>query len=298
MKIPYLLAIRTAGVLATAVLFATIAPLPTGHALPQPAAQSPDVNVALGDRAMEIVHVLADTIGSRPAGTAAERSAASFLADQYQAMGYGVDVVPFSFSTRAGSGNSQNVIAYDPNEDPNVPLVIVGGHYDTVPAGPGANDNGSGTATTLEVARQLAAFPLPGVAIRYVAFGAEEIGLLGSQNYVSRMTAADRARTKVAMSIDMMAVGAQPAFGGSDPWLSEALARAGSQGWQPQELSAYLRRMSDHASFLDAGIPAIMFHWVDDPYYHTALDISANVQPYSMELMGAIAIELVRVAAR
>ena len=298
MNIPALLAIRTAVVFAAAIWVATAVPSPAVQALREPVAQTPDVNTPLGDRAMEIVHALADAIGSRPAGTAAERTAASFLADQYQAMGYGVDVVPFSFSTRAGSGTSQNVIAYDPNEDQNVPLVIIGGHYDTVPAGPGANDNGSGTATTLEVARQLATSPVPGVAVRYVAFGAEEIGLLGSQNYVSRMTASDRARTKVAMSIDMMAVGAQPAFGGSDPWLSEALARAASQGWQPQELSTYLRRMSDHASFLDAGIPAIMFHWVDDPYYHTALDISANVQPYSMELMGAIAIELVRVAAR
>ena len=250
----------------------------------------------LGDRAMQIVHALADGIGSRPAGSDAERSAAAFLADQYRGMGYGVDVVPFSI--RSGSGTSQNVIAYDQNEDPTAPLVIIGGHYDSVPAGPGANDNGSGTATTLEVARQLVSSPIPGVAIRYVAFGAEEIGLFGSQSYVSRMLPADRARTKVMMSIDMMAVGAQPAFGGSDPWLSEALARAASQGWQPVELSTYLRRLSDHASFLDAGIPAIMFHWVDDPYYHTALDISSNVQPYSMELMGAIAIELARVAAR
>jgi Peptidase family M28 len=252
----------------------------------------------LGDRAMEVVRTLADGIGSRPAGSAAERTAASFLADQFEGIGYGVDVVPFSVSTRSGPGQSRNVIAYDQNEDPNVPLVIIGGHYDTVPAGPGANDNGSGTATTLEVARQLAAAPVPGVAVRYVAFGAEEVGLLGSKEYVSRMTRADRARTRVMMSIDMMAVGAQPAFGGSDPWLSEALARAASQGWQPEELSTYLRRMSDHASFLDAGIPAIMFHWVDDPYYHTALDVSSNVQPYSMELMGAIAIELIRVAAR
>ena len=146
MKFPYLLAIRTAAVFATAILFAAAAPSPAVQALREPTAQTPDVNTPLGDRAMEIVHALADAIGSRPAGTAAERTAASFLADQYQAMGYGVDVVPFSFSTRAGSGTSQNVIAYDPNEDPNVPLVIIGGHYDTVPAGPGANDNGSGTA--------------------------------------------------------------------------------------------------------------------------------------------------------
>jgi Zn-dependent M28 family amino/carboxypeptidase len=242
---------------------------------------------------MEIVHALADGIGSRPAGTQAERNAASFLQDQFEGMGYAVDVVPFTIP----SGRSQNVIAYDPNESSTAPLVVIGGHYDTVPAGPGANDNGSGTATTVEVARQLAASPVPGVAVRFVAFGSEEIGLFGSKSFVSRLTPADRQRLKVAISIDMMAVGAQPAFGGSEPWLSEALARAASQGWQPEELSGYLRRLSDHASFLDAGLPAIMFHWVDDPYYHTALDISANVQPYSMDLMGAIAIGLVQVAA-
>jgi aminopeptidase YwaD len=212
-------------------------------------------------------------------------------------MGDAVDVVPFRFSVRGGSGRSQNVVATDPNESPNLPLVIIGGHYDSVPVGPGANDNASGTATTLEIARQLAVSPEPGVAIRYIAFGAEEIGLLGSRDYVSKLSRADRARLRVAISIDMMAVGAQPAFGGSDPWLSEALARAASQGWRPLEASAMLRRMSDHASFLDVGLPAIMFHWVDDPYYHTALDVSANVQPYSLELMGAIAIGLIRVAA-
>ena len=263
-----------------------------------PPSQDPAPLVPLSERAMRTVRSLADGIGSRPAGSAAERTAATFLADEFTAMGYAVEVVPFSFSVRSGSGRSQNVAASDPNEDPNAPLVIIGGHYDSVPAGPGANDNASGTATTLEIARQLALFPEPGVAIRYVAFGAEEIGLLGSKDYVSKLSRADRARLRVAISIDMMAVGAQPAFGGSDPWLSEALARAASQGWQPQELSVMLRRMSDHASFLDAGLPAIMFHWVDDPYYHTALDVSGNVQPYSLELMGAIAIGLVRVAAR
>ncbi len=262
-----------------------------------PSAQAA-VSAPLGQRAMEIVRALADGIGSRPAGSAAERTAASFLQEQFEGMGYAVDVVPFGFSIVSGTGRSQNVIAYDPNEDPDLPLVVIGGHYDTVPAGPGANDNGSGTATTVEIARQLATFPEPGVAVRFVAFGAEEIGLLGSKEFVSRLSRADRVRLKVAMSIDMMAVGAQPAFGGSDPWVSEALARAASQGWQPEELSTYLRRMSDHASFLDAGLPAIMFHWVDDPYYHTALDISTNVQPYSMDLMGAIAIGLVRVAAQ
>jgi len=252
----------------------------------------------LADRAMRIVRVLAEDIGIRPAGTAAERQAASFLADEFTGMGYTVETVPFSFSVRGSSGTSQNVVAMDPHEDREAPLVIIGGHYDSVPTGPGANDNGSGTALTIEVARNLASNPMPGVAVRFIAFGAEEIGLLGSKDYVQNMSSADRRRLAVMMSLDMLAVGDQPAFGGSEPWLSEALARAASQGYRPAELSNYLRRMSDHASFLDASLPAIMFHWVDDPFYHTRLDVPDNVQPRSLELMGAIAIELVRVAAR
>lgn len=252
----------------------------------------------LGERALRIVHVLADEIGPRPTGSEAERHAAAFLADEFASMGYAVEIVPFTYSTRAGSASSQNVVAWESNEDPAAPLVVIGGHYDTVPASPGANDNGSGTATTLEIARELAWRPEPGVAIRYVAFGAEEVGLHGSAAYVRSLSSADRDRFRVMISIDMMAVGEQPTFGGSDPWLLEAMARAESQGYQPRNLSPALRRLSDHASFLDAGLPAILFHWTEDPHYHTPLDVSANVQIEALELMGAIAIELVRVVAR
>jgi hypothetical protein len=44
-------------------------------------------------------------------------------------------------------------------------------------------------------------------------------------------------------------------------------------------------------------MPALMFHWVDDPFYHTALDIPANVQPFAIDLMGSIVVDLVRFAA-
>ena len=252
----------------------------------------------LGERAMRIVRVLADEIGPRPTGSEAERRAAAFLADELTSMGYAVEIVPFTYSTRGGRASSQNVVAWDPMEDPTAPLVVIGAHYDTVPVSPGANDNGSGTATTLEIARELAWRPEPGVAVRYVAFGAEEVGLHGSAAYARSLSPGERARLRVMISIDMMAVGEQPAFGGSDPWLLEAMARAESQGYRPVNLSPALRRLSDHASFLDAGLPAILFHWVEDSHYHTALDVSDNVQVESLELMGAIAIELVRVAAR
>jgi aminopeptidase YwaD len=138
---------------------------------------------------------------------------------------------------------------------------------------------------------------VPNVAVRYVAFGAEEIGLLGSKDFVRGLSTADRARLRLAISVDMMAVGDQPAFGGTESWVMEAMARAESQGYQPVDQSGRLRRMSDHASFLDVGLPAVLFHWVEDPFYHTALDVPENVQVASLELMGAITIELIRVAA-
>ena len=60
---------------------------------------------------------------------------------------------------------------------------MAGGHLDSVTAGPGINDNASGSATLLEIARQLAGTP-PAHTIRFAWWGAEELGLLGSRHYV------------------------------------------------------------------------------------------------------------------
>ena len=75
-----------------------------------------------------------------------------------------------------------NVIAEtDRGADDNV--VVVGAHLDSVFAGPGINDNGSGSSTILEVAVQMAKVK-PRNTVRFIWFGAEELGLLGSTYYV------------------------------------------------------------------------------------------------------------------
>ncbi|HEY3116995.1 MAG TPA: M28 family peptidase [Chloroflexota bacterium] len=258
---------------------------------------APGASPSLGERALEDVHTLAEDLGIRPAGTDAETQAADFLADRYRSMGYAVDETPFTWSNGRQTGTSRNVVASDPNEDPDAPLVIIGGHYDSVPQGPGANDNGSGTATVLEVARELSVHPVSGVAVRYVAFGAEEVGLFGSRVYATGLSDADRNRLQVAMSLDMLAVGDQPAFDGNEPWVTSALALAHSQGYDPVRLPASYHHQSDHGPFMDAELPAIMFHWLDDPCWHEPCDVADRVQPEAMDLMGSIAIELVRIAA-
>src|SRR5262249_56768081 len=81
--------------------------------------------------------------------------------------------------------------------------IVIGGHFDSVPAGPGANDNGSGTATTLELARVLAQAPTQ-FTLRFVAFDAEEIGLLGSSHYVAQLSDAERPSIVAVINLDLV----------------------------------------------------------------------------------------------
>lgn len=68
-------------------------------------------------------------------------------------------------------------------------IIVIGSHLDSVPAGPGINDNGSGSSVNLELAIQLYKFDLglPNT-IRFAWWGAEELGLLGSEYYVNNLT--------------------------------------------------------------------------------------------------------------
>src|SRR6185436_12234531 len=81
-----------------------------------------------------------------------------------------------------------NVVAETKGGDPDH-MVFAGAHLDSVPAGPGVNDDGSGTAFQLELAEQLAR---PGTPprnkIRFLWFGGEEDGLVGSQYYAAHMS--------------------------------------------------------------------------------------------------------------
>ena len=81
--------------------------------------------------------------------------------------------------------------------------VVVGAHLDSVLEGPGINDNGSGTAAILEIAKQLANIPVRN-KVRFAFWGAEENNLLGSEYYVSQLTPAELARIDVNLNFDML----------------------------------------------------------------------------------------------
>ena len=148
-------------------------------------------------------------------------------------------------------------------------VVVAGAHLDSVPEGPGINDNGSGSAALLEIAVRLGGSPPVANAVRLAWWGAEETGLNGSTAYVAALPEPERRALALYLNADMIAspnagyfihdaddsdrVGAGPAPAGSgaiEQKLIESLASVGvaAQG-------ADLDGRSDYAAFLAAGVP-------------------------------------------
>ena len=84
--------------------------------------------------------------------------------------------------------------------------IIVGAHYDSTDAGPGADDNASGVAVMLEVAKLVSEQTTP-YTIRFIAFGAEESGLLGSYAYLNQMSQEEFENIIAMIDLDSLVAG-------------------------------------------------------------------------------------------
>ena len=115
--------------------------------------------------------------------------------------------VDFVVDTEVSDRFLPQVLANTPDGDPNH-VVVVGGHLDSVPEGPGINDDGSGVAQLLAMAEELAKPRYDRRLqhqIRFMFFGAEEDGLIGSRDYAARLSADEVAKIDVMLDYDMLA---------------------------------------------------------------------------------------------
>jgi Zn-dependent M28 family amino/carboxypeptidase len=164
---------------------------------------------------------------------------------------------------------SRNVLAQTRSGNPDE-VVVAGAHLDSVPEGPGVNDNGSGVATLLETAVRLGANPPVTNAVRFAFWGAEETGLVGSTTYVQGLSEEDRNRIALYLNLDMVGSpnagylvydgddsdreGDGPGPRGSaaiERALVEGLAAAGVQG-----AGTDFSGRSDYGPFIARGIPS------------------------------------------
>ena len=166
--------------------------------------------------------------------------------------------VTISVHTRIESAMVHNVIAESHAVADRI--VMLGGHLDSVHDGPGINDNGSGMAALLDVARVMAD-EHPTVRVRFAFWGGEEFGLLGSKAYVESLRSAERGEIAAYLNFDMLgspnfvpivydAPSAAPGSAAITDFLVRYLEDAGV-GAEREDIG----NSSDHVSFNAIGIP-------------------------------------------
>ena len=190
---------------------------------------------------------------------------------------------------------SQNVIAEKPGSSDDS-VVVLGGHHDTVPDVPGANDNGSGIATLITVAREVSESTYP-FTLRFMGFGSEELGLLGSRSYVESLSAEERADIVAMLNFDALAAGDIMGVVGDSGLVSMVLEYGKEQGFDLERSFVPANASSDHASFQRAGIPVVFFLDQDFSRLHTPEDRLELVDPQSMGTFAAVAIALLDLLA-
>lgn len=182
----------------------------------------------------------------------------------------GLATVKLTASTQ--SFTARNIIAQTKTGSP-TNVVMAGAHLDSVPEGPGINDNGSGMAAVLETALRLGNSPQVRNAVRFGFWGAEELGLIGSRNYVESLTLDALKDIALYLNFDMLA-SPNPGYFTYDGDQSlpldvrgQPIVPEGSAGIQ-RTLAAYLKSVgktpqdtafdgrSDYDGFTLAGIPS------------------------------------------
>jgi aminopeptidase YwaD len=249
--------------------------------------------------AMAHDRTLAVTIGIRETGTPGDVRTANYIVSQLHDIG--MQVRQQSFPLPKG-GTSTNIIGIPPGFDENKPYLIVGGHRDSL-RGPGANDNGTGIATSLEVARALSVRPAA-LPVLYVAFGAEEIEPdrnhshhVGSKAYVAAMSDAARRNLVAFVNIDMVGIGSQihcPRMVTGSREGADRCARIARELKIPV-VEEVQPNYSDHGTFILANMDAGWI-WAGDDLccYHSPRDTYVRVQPAEVDRAGRLALALLR----
>lgn len=246
-----------------------------------PAAPSAQARIS-GERARDAVRHIA-SFGQRPAGGRHERKVANYVAGELASFGYAVKTQ----RVRLPNGKySRNVVG----RTGGAPRVIVVAHIDGVYDTVAANDNGSGVAVLLEIARALR--DRPGVLV--AGLGAEERHVtgsryhLGSRKLVRSLSEDEREGVVFALSLDMVGVGPTLNVRGLEASPNRSARRALRAARALGYSASYLRDsgVSDHAEMTRAGMQAAWLTWRWDTCWHLPCDRPDRVRKGKLRSAG------------
>ncbi|MER5881023.1 M28 family metallopeptidase [Streptomyces sp. NPDC001910] len=286
---------------ASATAVVTVAALLTGGSIagaapaPTAAAAAPDLPVAnVKAHLAQLQSIATANGGNRAHGRTGYKASLDYVKAKLDAAGFTTTVQQFTSGGRTG----YNLIADWPGGDTGR-VVMAGSHLDSVTAGPGINDNGSGSAAVLETALAVSRSNYqPTKHLRFAWWGAEELGMVGSRYYVNSLTTANRAKISGYLNFDMIG-SPNPGYFvyDDDPAIEKTFKTYFTGIGVSTEIETEGDGRSDHAPFKSAGIPVGgLFSGADyiktsaqaakwggtagkafDACYHSSCDTSSNI---------------------
>ncbi|GDY47385.1 M28 family metallopeptidase [Streptomyces antimycoticus] len=265
-------------------------------------AAAPDVDVAAVKADLGELQSIADANGgNRAHGQPGYQKSVDFIKGKLDEAGFTTSVQEFT----SGGKKGYNLVADWKGGDEGK-VVMAGSHLDSVEAGPGINDNGSGSAAILEVALAVAKADLqPTKHLRFAWWGDEEDGMVGSTHYVDSLADDDKSKIDSYLNFDMLG-SPNPGYFvyDDDPELEKVF----TDWYAAKDISTDPETegdgRSDHAPFKDAGVrvgglftgaEATMSQeqaekWggkageAFDPCYHSACDKTSNIDDKALDL--------------
>ncbi|MFD8145832.1 M28 family metallopeptidase [Streptomyces sp. NPDC059708] len=297
-------AIAVAGLFASTAPAALAAPSQPAAAAPAALAAAPtppDIPLAnVKAHLSQFQSIATANGGNRAHGRAGYKASIDYVKGKLDAAGFTTTLQTFTSSGATG----YNLIADWPGGDPNS-VLMTGSHLDSVTAGPGINDNGSGSAAVLETALAVSRAQLqPTKHLRFGWWGAEELGLVGSQYYVNSLPAAEKSKISGYLNFDMIGSPNPGYFVYDDDPTIEQTFKTYFAGLNiPTEIETEGDGRSDHAPFKNAGVPVGgLFSGADytktaaqaqkwggtsgkafDACYHASCDTTANINDTALD---------------
>lgn len=248
----------------------------------------------------------------RPVGSEGNAKARDYLKGRFAAMGLevrtqaGVGVRQANFDARRKGAVSvspyENIIAVLPGRDRMGKAVAVMAHVDSAPWANGASDDAAGVAALVETARVLAAGPKPARDVVFLVTDAEELGLIGAQEFFDR----DPLAKRIGAVVNVEARGSkgrafmfQTSPGNAaliDLWAKNAVSPTGNS--LANDVYLKLPNDTDLSVSLAKGITGINAAYVDGLYdYHMPTDNIENIDPAAMRHLGNFALTTTRALA-